>query len=88
MPSKPVPHKIQVLLDNPQLCSKVGVCYDALKEVGMAVMMEIPLFCKEHGLDASAVVLALNRFLTTLEVIRDRDTANKRKAEEEKAHRR
>ena len=45
----------------------------------VSIIMDLPLFCKAHGLDASATVLAANKILTTFEVIKDQGEEDKKK---------
>ena len=63
--------KIAALLNDPVKCSKIAQAWETIKEVGVAVVFDLPLFCKNEELDASATVLAANKILTTLEVFRD-----------------
>lgn len=66
---KPSP-KILTLLQNPTFCSKIASTWPEQKELIVAILMDLPVFC-DTKLDPAAVVLACNKILTTAEVFRD-----------------
>ncbi len=75
-----LPPKILTLLQNPTFCSKIAGTWPETKEGIIAILMDLPLFCKENELDASAVVLACNKILTTFEVFRDQADHDRKSA--------
>ncbi len=81
---KPTP-KILALLESPVACSKVAAAWEVIQLIGTAVMFDLPLFCKKAELDASATVLAVNKFLTTLEVFKDQAELDRRNANKKSA---
>jgi hypothetical protein len=78
------PAKVKTFLDDPGKCGRIASVWGDIRELGMAVMMDLPMYCKKEGLDASAVVLALNRFITTIEVVKDQAILDRKNAEYEK----
>lgn len=68
---KTVPPKIAALLSDPVRCSSIARAWDDIREIGLAVIMDLPKFCQDRQLDPSATVTAANKILTTMEVFRD-----------------
>lgn len=77
---KKPPPKIATFMEDPVKCSRIAYAWDSWYDLGMRVMMDLPLFCKDKQVDPSAVVLALNAFLTTAEVVKDQASLDNQNA--------
>lgn len=77
---KAVPPKIAALLDDPIKCGRIAAAWEVIKEIGVAVLFELPAFCKDRELDPSATVVAANRILTTMEVFKDQAEFDRKNA--------
>lgn len=77
---KSVPPKLQALLNDPVICGRIGAAWEALKEAGVAIIMDLPKFCQDRKLDPSATVTAANKILTTLEVFKDQALLDRQNA--------
>lgn len=75
------PPKIAALLADPIVCSQIAQAWESLERVGVAIIFDLPLFCKKEDLDPSATVLAANKILTTLQVFRDQAKLDRKNAE-------